>query len=187
MKYAQARKYAEDIGEWLKPFCTRIEIAGSIRRGRAECGDVDLVVLPKLQESFDLFGVVNGRSNLLKVELERYVRGTNGAKWLNGTGISTGATVNFLLGLKKCELNVFCAKEENFGAVWLTYTGSKEANLWMIERAQSMGLEWRALRGVVREGSVIAGKTEEEIYGALNLPFVYPCDREVANLRRIAA
>jgi DNA polymerase/3'-5' exonuclease PolX len=184
MKYAVARKYAEDCVNWLRPFCERIEMAGSIRRGRAECNDVDLVVVPKVWIERDMFQNPVNATNLLKKELERYVSETPGARWLNGTGVTTSATVNFLVGLRKCELNVFCAKEENFGAVWLTYTGSRESNLWMIERALGMSLQWGALRGVF-DGSRWHGRTEEEIYQRLNMPFIEPSDREIEKMRKL--
>src|SRR5688572_28680494 len=44
---ARARAIAEKVVDALRDHCLRIEIAGSIRRGRPECGDVDLVCVPK--------------------------------------------------------------------------------------------------------------------------------------------
>lgn len=49
-----AYKYAEK----LLPYCDRLEIAGSIRRRKAEVGDIEIVVLPKT--FVDLFGNENG-------------------------------------------------------------------------------------------------------------------------------
>ncbi|GIV65253.1 MAG: hypothetical protein AB1457_17570 [Chloroflexota bacterium] len=49
-----AYKYAEK----LLPYCDRLEIAGSIRRRKAEVGDIEIVVLPK--PFVDLFGNENG-------------------------------------------------------------------------------------------------------------------------------
>jgi len=46
-----AKKYLEE----LAPFCERIEIAGSIRRRKAEVGDIEIVCQPKRVEM--LFGV----------------------------------------------------------------------------------------------------------------------------------
>ncbi len=42
-----ARAVAEELIEDLTPACERIEIAGSIRRGRPDVGDIELVVIPK--------------------------------------------------------------------------------------------------------------------------------------------
>lgn len=193
MKLEVARKYAEDCRRWLAPFCERIEIAGSVRRGKAECADVDLVAIARVTGEKNLFEETLATRNLLKEELERYVRNNQdrGVRWLTGKGgegrgpVGTEATTNFLINLPKCELNVFCAQsDENFGAVWLTYTGSKEGNIWMIGRAKELGMKWSAKRGVERgagSGEWV-GRTEEEIYGALGMSWVQPSEREPAYL-----
>lgn len=41
--------------ERLKPYCERIEIAGSIRRRKPEIGDIELLAIPKYEET-DTFG-----------------------------------------------------------------------------------------------------------------------------------
>ena len=48
MKHADAWKVAESLVEHLRPACTRIEIAGSIRRCKPEVTDIELVVVPDL-------------------------------------------------------------------------------------------------------------------------------------------
>jgi len=53
-----ARKYLE----LLAPQCARIEIAGSIRRRKAEVGDIEIVARPL--PTFDLFGSPNGYHDL---------------------------------------------------------------------------------------------------------------------------
>ena len=44
---AVATAAATSIALWLQPFCERIEVAGSIRRGRETIGDVEIVAVPK--------------------------------------------------------------------------------------------------------------------------------------------
>lgn len=45
MEYIAAKEIAEKTVEILRPFCMRIEIAGSIRRKRSLCGDVEIVCI----------------------------------------------------------------------------------------------------------------------------------------------
>jgi len=53
-----AEQIARQYAERLQPFCDRLEIAGSIRRRKAEVGDIEIVALPK--PFVDLFGNENG-------------------------------------------------------------------------------------------------------------------------------
>lgn len=43
----KAKKIAIEIGKRLEPWCEKINIAGSIRRGKAEVKDIEIVCLPK--------------------------------------------------------------------------------------------------------------------------------------------
>ena len=45
---AQAEEYAAEIVGLLAPACSRIEIAGSIRRRRPDVGDIEIVCIPTL-------------------------------------------------------------------------------------------------------------------------------------------
>ena len=46
MKLEQITKIAEEVKATLAPFCKRIEIAGSIRREKPECKDIEVVCIP---------------------------------------------------------------------------------------------------------------------------------------------
>lgn len=49
----------------LEPYCERIEIAGSVRRGKPNPGDIELVAIPKTRPTLDLFGNQDGEFSLL--------------------------------------------------------------------------------------------------------------------------
>lgn len=53
MDFKRANAAALDMLEHLEGSCERIEIAGSIRRRRAQVGDVELVLIPKTVEVVD--------------------------------------------------------------------------------------------------------------------------------------
>jgi DNA polymerase/3'-5' exonuclease PolX len=46
MNLKDAETLASDLRTQIGPACVRIEVAGSIRRGKAEVGDIDLVCIP---------------------------------------------------------------------------------------------------------------------------------------------
>ena len=48
MENKRARFIAENLVALISPFCTRIEIAGSIRRGKADVKDIEIVAEPDL-------------------------------------------------------------------------------------------------------------------------------------------
>jgi DNA polymerase/3'-5' exonuclease PolX len=63
---ALAAAIAEEARVGLAPACVRLEIAGSIRRGRADVGDVELVAVPRLTAAQpDLFGQAAGATDEL--------------------------------------------------------------------------------------------------------------------------
>ena len=49
VQLAEAKLIADRIKALLTPACDRIEIAGSIRRKKAEVGDIEIVCIPRLQ------------------------------------------------------------------------------------------------------------------------------------------
>jgi DNA polymerase/3'-5' exonuclease PolX len=54
---SQAEAFAREVLALLGPACERIEIAGSIRRRKADVGDIELVAIPRLEEqAAGLFG-----------------------------------------------------------------------------------------------------------------------------------
>lgn len=48
MEHKQALEMAEMLVDELRPACTRIEIAGSIRRGKPQVKDIEIVAIPDL-------------------------------------------------------------------------------------------------------------------------------------------
>lgn len=48
MKHDVALKTAEVLVEYLRPACIRIEIAGSVRRGKPEVKDIEILAIPDL-------------------------------------------------------------------------------------------------------------------------------------------
>lgn len=179
---ALARRYAEQIKLWLKPYCERIEIAGSIRRGRPQVGDVDLVIIPRITTRRDLVGACIGHEN----ECWRFVWafcGQGGATLLAGK--EPDATL-MNIRLRKCQLDLFFCKPETWATTLLCRTGSKEHNIWFAERAKSMRLHWTPNRGVFPLSGAIGSRrlvlsAEDEIalYRHLGLHYMAPENREL--------
>ncbi len=194
MPLIQARDYAEKLVTWLLPVCHRLEIAGSVRRERPVCNDIDIVCIPRLRlPGNDLLGAPDGQPvSLLWEFLVNYLKLSDGKAWIRSSAGVPGfketdlmpSTVNFLLHLPKVELDVFAANDATFITRWITRTGSVQHNIWIAERAKAMGGRFEAQSGLVLDGVRIEPKTEDEFYAALKLPWIAPRDRELPDLAR---
>lgn len=173
MKASEAIKIAELIKAQLAPMCERIEIAGSIRRGRPEVNDIDLVILPKA-----------GQLDAIKARCEKKCQ------------VVKDGPQNYIVRLPKgghsgseFQLDIFIARSQqrdllqtvpgNWGSLLLCRTGSTAHNIFLVEHAKSRGFTWHPYDGVKDgDGYVIASETEEDIFDMLALKFVPPANRE---------
>ena len=161
---------AEALTEYLRGFpgLTRIEPAGSLRRGRETSGDLDMLVTgPACAE------------DCVSAAVE-YVA----AYPLLGTLLAKGQNkVSFRMRprgqIHALQVDVRLLPEGSWGAAMQYFTGSKMHNVTLRQRALRKGYtlsEYALAR--VEDGSFVAGASEEEIYGALGLDWIPPELRE---------
>jgi len=166
MTLTAARKLAERIQEELAPLCHECVIAGSIRRRCSVVNDIDLVIIPQDQYTV--------RARVLR----------------NATPIQDGP-VNLLVRLQNdIQLDIFFARPAtqdlldkrptNLGSLMLCRTGSREHNIKLATRAETLGLKWRIYEGLVdlESGLLVASVTEEDMFRALKMDFIKPEDRK---------
>jgi DNA polymerase (family 10) len=72
------------------------------------------------------------------------------------------------------QVDFYCAKPSTFGIHLLVRTGSAEHNMWLAGYAISKGMRIKYNEGLIKDGMVIAGKTEQEVFEALGLPYSCP-------------
>jgi len=152
MDLATATHYAKQIVSWLQPHCELMQIAGSIRRGKPQCADIDIVCIPKTTEITDLLGATEQRINHCHAYLQGYVRDRNPLSsparrpWFQSGGDIDGKQC--ILQLPKCQLDLWFATPENFATRLLCRTGSKEHNTWLATRFAERGMHWFIYEGV---------------------------------------
>src|SRR5687767_5017837 len=160
-RYSAVRWRAEELVAALAAtsFVSRAAVAGAVRRRREVVNGIDLVAASRRpQELARAFPELAGISETVSVS-ERSV------------------TVRLAEGLT-AQLRI--ASESEFAATLLDATGSEEHVAALSARAAERGLVLEE-RGLFPTGSRrkrIAGGTEEQIYGALDLPFIEPELRE---------
>jgi DNA polymerase (family 10) len=155
---AEAKVYADAIVRHLKatPRLGQIEVAGSYRRRCETVGDLDLLV-------------TCGRGDLVMDRLASYeavaevlARGT------------TRMAVRLRNGL---QMDLRVVPEQAYGAALQYFTGSKAHNILVRRRAQERHLKINEY-GVFRGNKRLAGRTEDEVYKAVGLPWIPPELRE---------
>jgi DNA polymerase (family 10) len=157
-KIATAEDFAQTLCTYLQadPRIGRVVVAGSYRRRKETVGDLDiLVTCAKGQAAVNHF--------LAYDEIAKIV-----AKG------STRATVILRSGIQ-VDLRVVPAK--SYGAALHYFTGSKSHNIAIRKIGQARGLKINEY-GIFRNGTRIGGRTEEEIFAAVGLPYIEPELRE---------
>jgi len=138
----------------------RVDPAGSVRRLKETIGDVDFLVTPSSrgggpQKVMDFFTSLPG---IVKI-------------WGKGT---TKSSVRMREGF---DMDIRVVPKRSYGSALQYFTGSKEHNIATRKVAIDKGLKLNEY-GVFKGKRMIAGKTEEEVYKAIGLPWIEPELRE---------
>lgn len=136
----------------------RMEWAGSYRRGRETVGDLDLLV------------VASDRKAAMD-HIESYPDCS--------TTIGRGDTKISIRVGKAFQVDMRVVEAEEFGAALQYFTGSQSHNVHMRRIAKDQGFkvnEYGVFR--VNDDSRVAGKSEEDVYEAIGLPWIAPELRE---------
>jgi DNA polymerase (family 10) len=157
-KLAVAGRYAESLVAYLKtaPGVKQVQVAGSYRRARETIGDLDILVTAR-----------KGRA-----VIEHFVAYDEVDSVLSSG--TTRATVLLRSGL---QVDLRVVSEASYGAALQYFTGSRAHNIALRQIARKHGLKVNEY-GVFRGDQRIAGKTEEEVFKAIGLPYIPPELRE---------
>jgi len=169
---SEAEQILEPLLAWVNkaPGVQRLEVAGSYRRRKETIGDLDLLA----QVEGDATAVIEHFTAYPSVEQ------------VTGSGDTKGSVV--LRSGISVDLRVLPPR--SFGAALQYFTGSKEHNVTLRTMAVKRGLrlnEWGVFRvpedampeQLGREGGErLGGATEEEMYAAMDLPWIPPVLRE---------
>lgn len=140
----------------------RVEVAGSLRRGRETVGDIDLLCQADAAKGEAIVkAFAEGRGHDLPIESISAAGATKGSVRI-GRGVQVDLRV---------------VPVESFGAAWQYFTGSKEHNVRLRNLASKRG--WKLNEYGLFDGETqLAGADEEGMYAKLGLAWVPPELRE---------
>lgn len=178
---AAAMVVAEQWMGLLGPACERIGVGGSLRRGLAWVGDVELVAVPRMEVQLDLFGLPVGEWSALDVRLRdlgvKLVKdGDRYKQFEAGEGLMVDLFVQ--------------PDPATWGVNFMIRTGSADFARWMVTPRSVGG----AMMGGMRcEGArlwfedVVLGTPEEvDVFAAMELDWILPEARERGRWGRFA-
>jgi DNA polymerase/3'-5' exonuclease PolX len=186
MRLEEAKQIAEKYLNLLKPYCWRIEIAGSIRREKPEVKDIEIVVL--LSE-FDL--EFDTDEHQMPRDLVGFSYEVNKLEKVKGE--PTGKYTQRMLpeGIK---LDLFMANEKNWGLIFAIRTGSAEFSHKVLARGW-VRAGYKSVNGMLRQncflqelvdknktqifGQIIDVREEIDLFNLIGVPYIEPKLREV--------
>jgi DNA polymerase (family X) len=139
------------------PGVQQVTVAGSFRRRLETVGDVDILAT-----------ALSGSPVMDRFTRHEDVRDI----------VSTGATRSIVHLRSGLQVDVRVVPEESYGAALHYFTGSKAHNIAVRRLGQDAQLKVNEY-GVFRGRRRIAGRTEEEVYRAVGLPYIEPELREM--------
>jgi DNA polymerase (family 10) len=158
IKLNTAEEFAEPILEFLKGIqgVQKAIVAGSYRRRKDTIGDLDILVTCR-----------DGSTIMNRFVAYDEVK----------TVVSKGKTRATILLRSGLQVDLRVVPEESYGAALQYFTGSKAHNIAVRSLAIKKGLKINEY-GVFRGETRIAGRTEEEVYAQVGLPYFEPELRE---------
>lgn len=179
---SMAQTTAERVISLLTTACQKIEVAGSVRRGKVGVHDIDIVIWPKVESvstgQASLFG--DAPTAPMPVSLLDFL---THAGWHEPTSeypriLKVTPQFRGVPELIPVELYLTEPDGSNMGALMQMRTGDAQFNIILAQRALRLGLRYKAGYGIYRGEERMDDGTEEGVFRALGLRYVSPDCRD---------
>lgn len=158
MIYPEAKAIADELIDVLQPYCKKIEVAGSVRRKKEEVKDIEICLVP--DNANKLFNMLGKYLLDLNPKFSYIKNGTRYKQFV----------------YRGCQVDMFIAREDNWGLIYLMRTGSAEFSAKMLAR-------WKKVTGggYSKEGylynannEIFYTPEEEDMFRLCKMEFVEP-------------
>ena len=180
---------AQHLVKLASPYCDRIEIAGSIRRGKPDPHDIEIVALPKMEHVGyeDLFSTKPNTRNLFEEILTQWQ--TNGV--LHHRPDKNGrpawgprfkrATIHGVA------VDIFSVlPPAQWGVIFAIRTGPADFNRALVTSKLEGGFMPMGMQvkdgALLRNGQAVPTPEEEDYFGAIGVPCWPPAERSLIRL-----
>lgn len=194
----KAKKIAIDICTRLQPWCDRINIAGSIRRGKLEVKDLEIVCLPKKVATgqVDIFSgetekeTVHAEFTRIVYSLGNVIKGKPDGRYMQIE------IENRLGGIKTVNLDLFMPQPHDYYRIYAIRTGSADYSAKIITagwikqgwrgtedglRLEEQCVGYKQPDGKVKWSCVVENpvlppvwQSEQEFFDWINVPILPP-------------
>ena len=159
----------------------RLIVAGSLRRRKAEVGDVEILYVPKMvSQAVDFFTTHSVSS--VDLMLERLLADGVIAKRKNVNGSEMWGEKNKLAVHVASGLPVdfFAATESNWFNYLVCRTGGAESNTEIASAAKARGWKWNPYGAgfTDHEGQQVLVRSERDVFDLAGLPYREPWERK---------
>ncbi len=163
MQYSEAKSIADELIEVLKPYCLKIEIAGSVRRRKPQVKDIEICLVPvSANKVFNVLGkfLLENNKNF------KYIK--NGSRYKQ-------------FRYRDCQVDLFIAKPDNWGIIFLVRTGSAAYSTRMLGAWKKITGGGYSKDGYLydKDDKIVYTYEENDVFRLCKMDFVKPEDRSL--------
>lgn len=160
MDLLAAQNLANGLVETLRPFCSKIEIAGSTRRQKSTVGDIEIVAMPKERKSIEFYAEILSAQAI-----------NHGEKYMKFE-LSNGVQLDLF----------FVFDETQWGYILCQRTGPAEFNKYLFTRPSCGGIRPNGIESIdgfiYLDGKLQDTSTEQKFLACFGLDYISPETRQ---------
>jgi DNA polymerase/3'-5' exonuclease PolX len=180
--WGDAMEVAEEIRSAIEPACARIEIAGSLRRHKADVGDIEILYIPKMREQDDPGKLFEKRTvNLADDMIRALISGRILECRLNSKGSRVYGEKNKLMRhvASGIPVDLFATTPEAWWNYLVCRTGPAALNKRICNAAIAKGWHWMpygvGFQRIDEPDHVV--RSERDVFDFVALPYLEPEER----------